>query len=153
VDADLAKLLKDFGDYKSQTGKEVSAIASAADAAQRTADIANAAVASLLNITYWAAVSDFGTLYVIGKKVAVLSIYCKKTAALAGWASITAALPGGVKAANSMAAALVCEDHPTYEAIALVEGGEVKIQNRSNTAWAASSNGFYIRGQVVFAVA
>lgn len=71
----------------------------------------------------------------------------------AAWGSITAKLPGGYKSAKSMAASLTCEDHHEREAICLVEGDTVRIQNRSSTAWTAGSTGFYLRGQVVFPVA
>lgn len=118
-----------------------------------SAKLADTAVSDKLAVTYEAAVSDFGTLYVLGGKIGIMQVYCLKTAALAAWGSITAKLPGGYKSAKSMAASLTCEDHHEREAICLVEGDTVRIQNRSSTAWTAGSTGFYLRGQVVFPVA
>ncbi len=69
------------------------------------------AVSDKLGLTYEGAVSDFGTLYVLGGKIGIMQVYCLKTAALAAWGSITAKLPGGYKSARSMAASLTCEDH------------------------------------------
>lgn len=118
-----------------------------------SAKLADTAVSDKLAVTYEAAVSDFGTLYVIGGKIGIMQVYCKKTAATAAWGEITAKLPGGYKSAESMACSLTCEDHPEREAICLVAGDTVRIQNRSSTAWTAGSTGFYLRGQVVFPVA
>lgn len=166
---DIMALLQELEDYKSQSingnklvDKSVAA-AKLADLAVSTAKIAAKAVTSAkladtavsdkLGLTYEGAVSDFGTLYVIGGKIGIMQVYCLKTAALAAWGSITAKLPGGYKSAKSMAASLTCEDHHEREAICLVEGDTVRIQNRSSTAWTAGSTGFYLRGQVVFPVA
>ena len=118
-----------------------------------SAKLADTAVSDKLAVTYEAAVSDFGTLYVIGDKIGIMQVYCKKTAATEAWGEITAKLPGGYKSAESMACSLTCEDHPEREAICLVAGDTVRIQNRSSTAWTAGSTGFYLRGQVVFPVA
>ena len=166
---DIMALLQELRDYKSQSingnklvDKSVAA-AKLADLAVSTAKIAAKAVTSAkladtavsdkLAVTYEAAVSDFGTLYVIGGKIGIMQVYCKKTAATAAWGEITAKLPGGYKSAESMACSLTCEDHPEREAICLVAGDTVRIQNRSSTAWTAGSTGFYLRGQVVFPVA
>lgn len=166
---DIMALLQELRDYKSQSingnklvDKSVAA-AKLADLAVSTAKIAAKAVTSSqladtavpdkLGLTYEGAVSDFGTLYVLGGKIGIMQVYCLKTAALAAWGSITAKLPGGYKSARSMAASLTCEDHHEREAICLVEGDTVRIQNRSSTAWTAGSTGFYLRGQVVFPVA
>lgn len=129
------------------------ATADLAAKAVTSAKLADSAVSDKLAITYEGAVSDFGTLYVLGGKIGIMQVYCLKTAALAAWGSITAKLPGGYKSARSMAASLTCEDHHEREAICLVEGDTVRIQNRSSTAWTAGSTGFYLRGQVVFPVA
>lgn len=118
-----------------------------------SAKLADTAVSDKLAVTYEGAVSDFGTLYVIGGKIGIMQVYCLKTAATAAWGKITAKLPGGYKSAASMACSLTCEDHPEREAICLVAGDTVEIQNRSSTAWTAGSTGFYLRGQVVFPVA
>ena len=176
---DIMALMEELRDYKSQMqmagGIRVGGIATAkladgavtpakiADGAVGTADLAAKAVTSAkladtavsdkLAVTYEAAVSDFGTLYVIGGKIGIMQVYCKKTAATAAWGEITAKLPGGYKSAESMACSLTCEDHPEREAICLVAGDTVRIQNRSSTAWTAGSTGFYLRGQVVFPVA
>lgn len=117
-----------------------------------SAKLADTAVSDKLGLTYEGAVSDFGALYVLGGKIGIMQVYCLKTAALAAWGSITAKLPGGYKSARSMAASLTCEDHHEREAICLVEGDTVRIQNRSSTSWTAGSTGFYLRGQVVFPV-
>ena len=167
--AALNEHIEAFGDYKSQSidgGKlldKTVATAKLADLAVSTAKIAakavtssklaDTAVSDKLGLTYEGAVSDFGTLYVLGGKIGIMQVYCLKTAALAAWGSITAKLPGGYKSARSMAASLTCEDHHEREAICLVEGDTVRIQNRSSTAWTAGSTGFYLRGQVVFPVA
>lgn len=166
---DIMAFLQEFRDYKSQSidgGKlldKTVATAKLADLAVSTAKIAakavtssklaDTAVSDKLGLTYEGAVSDFGTLYVLGGKIGIMQVYCLKTAALAAWGSITAKLPGGYKSARSMAASLTCEDHHEREAICLVEGDTVRIQNRSSTAWTAGSTGFYLRGQVVFPVA
>lgn len=166
---DIMALVQDLRDYKSQSingnklvDKSVAA-AKLTDLAVSTAKIAakavtssklaDTAVSDKLGLTYEGAVSDFGTLYVLGGKIGIMQVYCLKTAALAAWGSITAKLPGGYKSARSMAASLTCEDHNEREAICLVEGDTVRIQNRSSTAWTAGSTGFYLRGQVVFPVA
>ena len=166
---DIMALMEELRDYKSQSingnklvDKSVSA-AKLTDLAVSTAKIAakavtssklaDTAVSDKLGLTYEGAVSDFGTLYVLGGKIGIMQVYCLKTAALAAWGSITAKLPGGYKSARSMAASLTCEDHNEREAICLVEGDTVRIQNRSSTAWTAGSTGFYLRGQVVFPVA
>lgn len=166
---DIMALLQELRDYKSQSingnklvDKSVAA-AKLTDLAVSTAKIAakavtssklaDTAVSDKLGLTYEGAVSDFGTLYVLGGKIGIMQVYCLKTAALAAWGSITAKLPGGYKSARSMAASLTCEDHNEREAICLVEGDTVRIQNRSSTAWTAGSTGFYLRGQVVFPVA
>lgn len=165
---DIMAMLEELRDYKSQSingnklvDKSVAA-AKLADLAVSTAKIAAKAVTSAkladtavsdkLGLTYEGAVSDFGTLYVLGGKIGIMQVYCLKTAALAAWGSITAKLPGGYKSARSMAASLTCEDHHEREAICLVEGDTVRIQNRSSTSWTAGSTGFYLRGQVVFPV-
>lgn len=106
-----------------------------------SAKLADTAVSDKLGLTYEGAVSDFGTLYVLGGKIGIMQVYCLKTAALAAWGSITAKLPGGYKSARSMAASLTCEDHHEREAICLVEGDTVRIQNRSSTAWTGRLHG------------
>lgn len=96
---------------------------------------------------------EFGTLYRCGRW-AVAEIYCKKTDALAGWGSISAQLPGSVKPAFVARSALTCEDRPDYCCTGrATTDGKLHIENRSSTSWPASSNGFYITGSVVFAVA
>lgn len=135
-----------------------------ADGAVATADLAAKAVttaklgdgavgkAQLADWAWVGAISDFGQLYTCGRMGLIL-IYCKKTAALGAWSEISATLPGGVKSKYQMAASLTCEDHAERSAIALVDGATLKIQNRSGTAWAASTTGFYLRGQLLFPLA
>lgn len=115
--------------------------------------LANDAVRDKLGVTYWSQVSDLGTLYVLGGRIGVMLFYCKKTAATSAWGEINATLPGGVRAQNSIASPLLCEDRPGQQALGVVDGSTVRIQNRSYTAWPASTGGYYIRGSVVFPVA
>lgn len=118
-----------------------------------SAKLADAAVSDKLGVTYWSQVSDLGTLYVLGGRIGIMLFYCKKTAATSAWGEINATLPGGVRAQNSIASPLLCEDRPGQQALGMVDGSTVRIQNRSNTAWPASTGGYYIRGSVVFPVA
>lgn len=131
------------------------AVATAALAAKAvTAEkLADNAVSAKLSVTYYAQVADFGTVYVLGGKIGVMLFYCKKTAAMGAWGEIAATLPGGVRAQNAIASQLLCEDRPGQQALGMVDGGTVRIQNRSSTAWPASTGGYYIRGSVVFPVA
>ena len=117
-----------------------------------SAKLADAAVKEKLAVTSGKAVSDFGTLYVMGGVIGIMVVHCKKTAAMAAWGEIAATMPDNVTAARSTSCALVCEDRNDQQAICVVEGNQVKIQNRSSRAWVAS-NGYLIRGTVVFPVA
>lgn len=105
-------------------------------------------------ITYVAEVTGVGTFYVIGGRIGILQVNHLCRTAITAWGKVVeAVLPKDMKSSRAATAALVCEDHEERIAVAVVNGSKVEIQNRSSSAWAVGSTGFYMKGQVVFPVA